>query len=143
MHCRPHSEGCAGRNADILTWWRLNQEELPLLSKIARTVLSIPASSAKSERVFSTGGNVVTAKRSRLLPSKAEDLIILKENRSKVEEFKKYTKLKIDDEDADAFGKIKVQIKEGHNKEVQNLEADDSFEIFDEEEEDKITLEDV
>ena len=135
--------GNPGRNADILTWWKLNQEELPLLSKIARTVLSIPASSAKSERVFSTGGNVVTAKRSRLLPSKAEDLIILKENRSKVEEFKKYTKLKIDDEDADAFGKIKVQIIEGHNKEVQILEADDSFEIFDEEEEDEITLEDV
>ena len=138
--------GNPGRNAAILMWWNLNKEELPLLSKIARIVLSIPASSAKSERVFSTGGNVVTAKRSRLLPTKAEDLIILKENRSKVEEFKRTTKLKIDDEDNDAFSKINVHITEGHIDEVLNLEADDddSFEDLDDEDNDEeISLEEV
>ena len=108
-------------------------------------VLTIP-SSAKSKRVFSTGGNVVTAKRGRLLPTKTEDLIILKENRSKVEEFKRTTKLKIDDEDTDAFSKINVQITEGHTEEVLDLEADDddSFEdLDDEDEDDEISLEEA
>ena len=52
-----------GRNADILAFWKLNQEAFPLLARMARIVLAIPASSAKSERVFSTGGLIVTSKR--------------------------------------------------------------------------------
>ena len=89
---------------------------------------------------------MVTAKRGRLLPTKAEDMIIQKENRSKVEEFKRTTKLKIDDEDTDAFSKINVQITEGHTEEVLDLEADDddSFEDLDDEDEDnEISLKEV
>ena len=52
-----------GRNADVLAFWKLNQEAFPLLARMARIVLAIPASSAKSERVFSTGGLIVTSKR--------------------------------------------------------------------------------
>ena len=52
-----------GRNADVLAFWKLNEEAFPQLAKMARIVLAIPASSAKSERVFSTGGLVVTSKR--------------------------------------------------------------------------------
>ena len=48
------------KDCDILLWWKQHDNVLPLLSKIAKRVLTIPASSAKSERVFSTGGNVVT-----------------------------------------------------------------------------------
>ena len=51
-------------------------------------VLAISASSAKSERVFSTGGNIVTVKRTRLNPKKVEELIIIKENKVNVEYFK-------------------------------------------------------
>ena len=80
--------GNPGRGADILTWWKHNQEELPLLSKLARMILAIPASSAKSERVFSVGGLIVSCRRGSLAPTKVEQLIILKENRKKVEEFK-------------------------------------------------------
>ena len=89
---------------------------------------------------------MVTAKRGRLLPTKAEDMIIQKENRSKVEEFKRTTKLTIDDEDTDAFSKINVQITEGHTKEALDMEADDddSFEDLDDEDEDiEISLEEV
>ena len=77
----------ASRNADVLAWWKTHETHLPILSKIAKKILAIPASSAKSERVFSTGGLVVTAKRGRLSPSKVEDLILLKQNLSRVREF--------------------------------------------------------
>ena len=56
-------------------------------------VLAIPSSSAKSERVFSVGGNLVTAKRGRLAASKVEDLIVIKENLEKVNEFKKFNNI--------------------------------------------------
>ena len=62
----------APRNANILYWWKTNEMMFPLLAKIARTILAIPSSSAKSERVFSTGGNIVTAKRCRLGPKKVK-----------------------------------------------------------------------
>ena len=47
-----------------------------------------PISSAKSERVFSTGGNFATKKRNRLAAKKLEELIVIKENKSKIEVFK-------------------------------------------------------
>ena len=55
-----------GREADVLDFWRLYQAELPNLARIARIVLAIPASSSKSERVFSTGGLVVSSMRYNL-----------------------------------------------------------------------------
>ena len=63
----------SGKDVDILRWWKVHEGVLPLLSKLVRKVLAIPASSAKSERVFSVGGNMVTVKRSRLGTSKVED----------------------------------------------------------------------
>jgi hypothetical protein len=45
----------APRNSNILYWWKTNEMMFPLLAKIARTILAIPSSSAKSERVLSTG----------------------------------------------------------------------------------------
>ena len=52
-----------GRDADVLSFWRFYQSELPNLARIAKIVLAIPASSSKSERVFSTGGLVISPKR--------------------------------------------------------------------------------
>ena len=70
----------AMKDVNILHWWRDHEKVLPNLSKVAKKVLTVPASSAKSERVFSTGGNFVTKKRSRLSPKKVEELIVIKEN---------------------------------------------------------------
>lgn len=49
---------------DPLKWWRLHQINFPIMSRVAQKYLCIPATSSPSERVFSTGGNVVTCHRS-------------------------------------------------------------------------------
>ena len=78
----------AASDVDILQWWQKHEKILPILSQIAKQILTIPASSAKSERVFSTGGNIVTKKRNRLIPKHVETLIILKENMKCVTDYK-------------------------------------------------------
>ena len=60
---RYEASGNPGRNVDVLDFWKQNQDVFPLLAKMARIVLAIPASSAKSEHVFSTGGLIVTPRR--------------------------------------------------------------------------------
>ena len=57
---------------------------VPNLAKLAKRILAIPCSSAKSERVFSTGGNIVTAKKSLMNPEKVECLITIKENKEQL-----------------------------------------------------------
>jgi len=41
-----------------LEWWKANHAGFPHLSVLARRVLAIPATSAPSERLFSTAGNI-------------------------------------------------------------------------------------
>ena len=65
---------------DVLNWWKLNKQELPYLSLVAKKFLSAPASSVYSERFFSEAGNVFEEKRSRLLPKTGEKLLFLHHN---------------------------------------------------------------
>ncbi len=60
-----------------LDWWRLKQQQYPLLAGIALKVLAIPATSAPSERVFSVAGITIAKERSRLDPANAGELIFL------------------------------------------------------------------
>ena len=78
----------ATKDENILSWWTKNKHNFPTLSKFARKYLAIPASSTKSERVFSTGGKVVTVKRSRLEPYMVEQLVVCHENVSLIKEFR-------------------------------------------------------
>ena len=66
------------KDCNVLQWWKQHEHVLPLLARLARRVLAIPASSAKSERVFSSAGNAVTAKRNRTAPNKVQSNIIIK-----------------------------------------------------------------
>ena len=50
----------------ILKWWKLHAEIYPDLSRMARDYLGIPATSASSERLFSSGSNLITDKRNNL-----------------------------------------------------------------------------
>ena len=67
-------------NFDPLIWWKDNSIFFPLLAEIAKCRLCIPATSVPSERVFSTAGDIVTAQRATLKPSKVDMLIFLKKN---------------------------------------------------------------
>ncbi|BBN02288.1 hypothetical protein Mp_2g14090 [Marchantia polymorpha subsp. ruderalis] len=62
----------------VLFWWKIHQNEFPVLSRLARSVLTIPASSAKSESNFSDAGNTMSKKRNLLHPSKLDDLMFLR-----------------------------------------------------------------
>ena len=63
-----------------LHWWAAHQHIYPNLSKIARMYLCVVATSVPSEQLFSTAGNVVSVKRSALLPENVEKLIFLHDN---------------------------------------------------------------
>jgi hypothetical protein len=69
---------------NVLEWWKTQSSVLPLLSAIARKYLCIPASSAPSERLFSSSGNVVTKLRSSLDPKNVDMIVYLHENMSRV-----------------------------------------------------------
>jgi len=43
-----------------LEWWKVHNKEIPLLSELAHRYLCPCATSVPSERIFSTGGNIVT-----------------------------------------------------------------------------------
>jgi hypothetical protein len=72
-------------DVDILKWWKAQAGDLPLLAAVARRILAIPATSASSERLFSSGGNVVTTQRTSLDPSVVEKLVFYHENWQKLE----------------------------------------------------------
>ena len=69
-----------------LEWWRYHEHSYPKLSYIAKKYLGVVATSVPSEQLFSTAGNVVTAKRSSLDPDNVEKLVFLHENLSPLED---------------------------------------------------------
>ena len=57
-----------------------------MLARLARQILAIPVSSASSERVFSSAGNICTLRRTNLSVSKTEQLVFMKENSKLLDE---------------------------------------------------------
>ena len=53
---------------DALKWWKKNSGRFPKLAKIAKDVLSVPASTLASEAAFSLSGRVITDFRANLAP---------------------------------------------------------------------------
>ena len=73
-----------------LEWWKNESAKLPILSKLARRVLCIPATSAPSERVFSAAGLTIANRRASLNVENAAALIFLHESWSEVEKIEKF-----------------------------------------------------
>jgi len=69
-----------GANVATLTWWKANETMFPKMAVIARKILAVTASSASTERLFSTVGNVFTKKRQRMHVSTARVQVLLHEN---------------------------------------------------------------
>ena len=74
------------KKTDGLQWWREHKSEFPLLAKIARRYLAIPASSAPSERIFSKLGIIWEKRRANLKPETANAIVFLHEFRKEQEE---------------------------------------------------------
>lgn len=70
----------AGLQDNPLSWWRENENNYPLLARLAKRYLCVPGSSVASERVFSTAGDIITAKRSCLTPAHVNELLFLQKN---------------------------------------------------------------
>ncbi|WJZ84094.1 hypothetical protein VitviT2T_003718 [Vitis vinifera] len=64
---------------DILIWWKSQQHKYPVLSIIARDVLTVPVSTVALEAAFSAGGRVVSDKRYSLAPDSIEANICVKD----------------------------------------------------------------
>ena len=64
-------------DADLnpLDWWQQHSSSYPATSQLSKKYLSICASSASSERVFSTSGHIVSKKRGSLKPNKVNMLV--------------------------------------------------------------------
>lgn len=63
--------------ADPLEWWKQHELNFPLVARLAKKYLCIPATSSSSERAFSASGNIITCKRSCLKPDTVEQLVFL------------------------------------------------------------------
>jgi hypothetical protein len=62
-------------------WWEEHHTAYPELWKLAEKYLAIPATSAPSERAFSSAGIVLSIRRCRLKPNLVSDSVLLRENR--------------------------------------------------------------
>lgn len=65
-------------------WWLNKKDKYPILAKMARIHLAIPATSTPSERLFSDAGNLLSAKRTKINSELFKSIMFLKRNGSKV-----------------------------------------------------------
>jgi hypothetical protein len=65
---------------DSLKFWKKASTRYPMLSLLAKYVLSIPATSVLCERLFSATGQIITKNRAKLDPIHTKMLIFLKSN---------------------------------------------------------------
>lgn len=64
---------------DILAYWKNQTDKYPILSQIARDLMSVQVSTVASESAFSAGGRVIDPYRNRLDPEVVEALICTKD----------------------------------------------------------------
>ena len=63
-----------------LKWWKDNQTAYPILSKLTRKVLCIPATSTPAERLFSVTGVILSQRRARITDDNTTETIYLRQN---------------------------------------------------------------
>ena len=80
IEIKMYLENPPDKTIDPFEWWRNNITRFPKLGLLAQKYLCSPPSSVNSERLFSIGGNIMTARRSRLKPENGEMLMYLAHN---------------------------------------------------------------
>ena len=86
LHTEPGADGKIEYN-NPLHWWRDRVAFYPNLSKLARRILCIPATSAPSERVFSAAGLTIASARASMKSNHAAACIFLHDSWSVVEKY--------------------------------------------------------
>jgi len=71
---------------DPAHWWRQHESIYPFHARLARRYLAIPATSAPSERVFSTGGRVLEKRRAALKPECVRAIVLVHDHIEKLED---------------------------------------------------------
>lgn len=69
------NESLHNKGFKLLEWWNLNAHRFPVVSKMAKNFLTVPASSVSSESTFSAGGRVLDDYRSSLRPAMVQYLV--------------------------------------------------------------------
>lgn len=69
-------------NMDPFEWWKSHEQKMPLIARLAKIYLCIPATSVASERVFSTTGNIVTPSRNCLATENVTTNTFLHQNKT-------------------------------------------------------------
>ena len=77
--------------------WKSAVKVCPWLGSLARRVLAIPATSAAPERLFSSSGNTMTKKRTRLTCDNLEELVFLHETWPVVREWEANKRVRMDE----------------------------------------------
>ena len=67
------------KHFDILKWWKSHESTFPVLSKMARDLLTPPVSTVASESTFSIATNILGERRTRLSDEMLESLTCLKD----------------------------------------------------------------
>ena len=73
------------KNLDLLAWWREKEAQFPILSVMARDLLTVQASTVASESAFSFSGRVLSKLRTNLTPVAVEVCVCLKDYLDSVE----------------------------------------------------------
>lgn len=69
-----------GKWSDPMDWWRANHHKFPLHAQLARMFLTVQATSAPSERVFSVASRCCSKVRSSMDPTMVGELEFLHDN---------------------------------------------------------------
>lgn len=64
---------------NILNWWHEHNHTYPILSILARDVLTVPVSTISSESAFSLTGRIIEERRRRLAPDMVQALALIKD----------------------------------------------------------------
>ncbi|KAD1274136.1 hypothetical protein E3N88_43079 [Mikania micrantha] len=96
-------------NFDILAWWKQKESQFPILSAMARDLLSVQASTVASESAFSLSGRVLSIRRTRLTPASLEICICLKDHLDAMEHIQHHTTLEGELEVEETIHEVEVE----------------------------------
>ncbi|CAF2884827.1 unnamed protein product [Rotaria sp. Silwood2] len=66
------------KQIEPLQFWKNHSNRFPILSKYARSIFSIPATTTNVEREFSSAGFILNERRANLQPDKLDDILLVR-----------------------------------------------------------------